>query len=198
MYLLSLSENAHIQAKLHQELSQINSSSPDDLPYLEAVIKEGLRCFPPIPMSAPRHVPAGGRTINGYFIPAGTIVSCQSWSVHRLNEDVYPDGDKFQPDRWLGENINVDMDRLFFAFGGGGRGCIGRQSVFFQFTTVPLRVILTIISLAMAEMRTLLKTVYSKFRTRVADDMYGSMEMSDQIISSRPLGQTCKLIFDPR
>jgi len=52
-------------------------------------------------------------------------------------------------------------------------------------------------SLAIAEMKCLMGEVYSRFRTRVADDMNGSMELSDQIISSRPLGQTCKLVFQP-
>jgi hypothetical protein len=55
-----------------------------------------------------------------------------------------------------------------------------------------------VLSLAMAEMRCLLKGVYSRFRTRVAPDMKGRMTLSDQIISSRPLDQTCKLVFEPR
>jgi hypothetical protein len=54
---------------------------------------------------------------------------------------------------------------------------------------------LTMGSLAIAEMKCLLKEVYSKFTTRIADDMKGSMGLSDQIISSRPLDQTCKLVF---
>jgi hypothetical protein len=127
MHQLSLPENTHIQTRLQMEVSAKDSGSLDDLPYLDAVIKEGLRCFPPIPMSAPRYVPVGGRTIDGYFIPQDTIVSCQAWSVHRLNEAIYPDGDKFFPERWLEKKGNLDMNRLFFAFGGGGRGCIGRQ-----------------------------------------------------------------------
>ena len=51
-------------------------------------------------------------------------------------------------------------------------------------------------SLAITEMKCLLKGVYSRFRTRVSDDMRASMELSDQIISSRPLDQTCRLVFE--
>jgi hypothetical protein len=51
-------------------------------------------------------------------------------------------------------------------------------------------------SLAIAEMKCLLREVYSRFQTRVAADMKGRMDLSDQIISSRPLDQTCKLIFE--
>jgi cytochrome P450 len=127
MYQLSLPESWHVQDMLLKEFEKSNDKTVDDLPYLDAVIKEGLRCFPPIPMSQPRYVPAGGRTIDGYYIPAGTIVSCQAWSVHRLNEDIYLNGDKFLPERWLDPEASLEMNRLFFSFGTGGRGCTGRQ-----------------------------------------------------------------------
>lgn len=50
-------------------------------------------------------------------------------------------------------------------------------------------------SLALVEMKVLLRQVYSRFTTTVAPDMDGSMKLDDQIISARPKGQTCKLIF---
>jgi hypothetical protein len=51
-------------------------------------------------------------------------------------------------------------------------------------------------SLAMAEMKILLREVYSQCSTRVSDRMHGSMELDDQIISSRPKDQTCLLVFE--
>jgi cytochrome P450 len=130
MYQLSLPESHYVQENLYKELSENPSKSQDDLEYLDAVVMEGLRCFPPIPMSQPRYVPPGGRTIDGYFIPGGTIVSCQAYSVHRLNEDVYAHGDVFSPERWLEEGKKLESNRLFFAFGAGGRGCTGKQQVY--------------------------------------------------------------------
>jgi cytochrome P450 len=127
MYQISLPESSHVQEKLFQEFEQFKGSPLDNFKYLDAVVKEGLRCFPPIPMSQPRYVPKGGRTIDEYYIPEGTIVSCQAYSVHRLNEDVYPDGDKFLPERWLDTERSVEISRLFFSFGAGARGCTGRQ-----------------------------------------------------------------------
>jgi cytochrome P450 len=127
MYQLSLPESHHLQEILFQELSKSPEKVLDDLEYLDAVVKEGLRCFTPIPMSQPRYVPAGGRTIDGYFVPGGTIVSCQAYSVHRLNEDVFPNGEVFSPERWLDKDKTQEMNRLFFAFGAGARGCTGRQ-----------------------------------------------------------------------
>ena len=52
-------------------------------------------------------------------------------------------------------------------------------------------------SLALVEMKILLREVYSRFQTTVAPDMKGSMKLYDQIISARPKGQTCKLVFTP-
>jgi cytochrome P450 len=127
MYQLSLPETYHVQEALFQELCENRDNSLDELVYLDAIVKEGLRCFPPIPMSQPRVVPPGGRIIDGYFIPGGTIVSCQACSVHRLNEDVYTNGEVFSPERWLDKDKNSELNRLFFAFGAGGRGCTGRQ-----------------------------------------------------------------------
>lgn len=127
MYQLSLPESFDVQDRLIQEIQLNKEKRLDELPYLDAVIKESLRCFPPIPMSQPRYVPAGGRTIDGYFIPAGTIVSCQAHSVHRLNENVFEKGNEFIPERWLDEVKVPEMNRLFFSFGLGGRGCTGRQ-----------------------------------------------------------------------
>ncbi|CAG8957111.1 hypothetical protein HYFRA_00009312 [Hymenoscyphus fraxineus] len=175
MYHISLPTHLAIQDRLYRDLQ----SETQDSPYLDAVVKESLRMWPPIPMSMPRFVPPEGRVLSGYEIPGGTIVSCQAWSAHRLNEEVFPDGERFVPERWLDEERKVEMERCFLAFGRGARGCTGRH-------------------LAMAEMKILLRDVYSRFRTVVARDMESSMELDDQIISSRPVDQCCKLVFEER
>ena len=50
-------------------------------------------------------------------------------------------------------------------------------------------------SLALLEMKLLLKEVYSTYRTHIAPNMTASMEMDDQTISARPKGQCCLLVF---
>ncbi|KAJ9307993.1 hypothetical protein DTO217A2_2487 [Paecilomyces variotii] len=179
MWELSQPHNSHIQERLHLEVSgAFADTTLEDLPYLDAVVKEALRLAPPIPMSFPRYVPKGGCMIDGYHIPEGTIVSCQPYSVHRLNEKVFPRPDTFFPERWLNPDGASERNRLFFAFSTGARGCTGKN-------------------LALVEMKILLREVYSRFKTEVAPDMHGSMDIDDQIISARPKDQTCKLIFTP-
>lgn len=126
MHQLSLPGSQKIQQHLHEELMAKHDVAFDQLPYLDAVVKEGLRCFPPIPMSFPRYVPEGGKTLDGYFVPGHTIVSCQPYTVHK-DEKVFPEPLEFKPERWLESEGEVERNRLFFAFSQGSRGCIGKQ-----------------------------------------------------------------------
>jgi len=139
MWELSQPRSRHVQRKLQQELLAAKSNGVTDnklaqLPYLEAVIMEGLRCWPAIPMSLPRVVPwdeKGGKEIDGWWVPSGTVVSCQAYSVHRLGIDSkgewFPEeAEEFRPERWLGGEAE-EWKKRFFAFATGGRGCIGKQ-----------------------------------------------------------------------
>lgn len=177
MWELSQPRSREFQQRLQQELAQNSDTPIDQLPFLDAVVSEGLRCFPPIPMSLPRYVPRGGKTIDGHSLPEGVVVSCQAHSVHRMNHHIYPDPEAFNPDRWMVADGDAERKRLLFAFSNGGRGCVGKH-------------------LALAEMKTLLKDVYSEFTTTPHVSMTEeAMAVSDQLISSRPLGQKCLLHF---
>ncbi|KAF5682004.1 cytochrome P450 monooxygenase [Fusarium denticulatum] len=165
-----------IQERLRDEFRANPDVPSDQLEYLEAVVKESLRVFPSIPMSLPRCVPEGGATVDGHWLPGGTIVSCQPYSMHRMDEEVFPRPDSFEPQRWLEEKGSAERNRLFFAFSNGGRACIGRH-------------------LAIVEMKTLLRDIYSRYRTAPADSMTSDMSMDDQIFTSRPKDQKCILKF---
>ncbi|KAG5989218.1 hypothetical protein E4U43_004543 [Claviceps pusilla] len=179
MWELSRSRSAHLQRRLTEELQNNPNLAIDQLPFLDAVLCEGLRCYPAIPMSLPRLVPQGGRVIDGFFLPENTIVSCQAHSVHRINTDVFPEPEKFCPERWMGTEGDADRRRLLFSFSNGGRGCVGRH-------------------LAIAEMKILLRDVYSRYYTTPHASMTAeSMATSDQLMSTRPLGKKCLLEFHP-
>lgn len=127
MWELSQPASLDIQRKLQKEI-QDNPGVPfDKLPFLDCVIQEGLRCYPAIPMSLPRVVPQEGRTIDGFFVPEGTIVSSQAYSVHRYNDAVFLNPDVFDPERWASPTGESERKRHMFAFSHGGRGCVGKQ-----------------------------------------------------------------------
>ncbi|KAI6751203.1 hypothetical protein HG530_014117 [Fusarium avenaceum] len=179
MWELSQPRSIKYQRLLREEFRNKADAPFDELPMLDAVLNEGLRCFPAIPMSLPRYVPRDGRIIDGVSLPEKTVVSCQAMSVHRINNHVFPDPDKFYPERWLETEGDADRRRHQWAFSSGGRGCIGKH-------------------LAMAEMKTLLRDVYSRYETEPDISMkIESMKMDDQLISSRPLGKQCILKFVP-
>ncbi|KAK2057040.1 cytochrome P450 [Colletotrichum caudatum] len=160
IWALSRPENRKYQDRLIAELDLISPGSrnqdgnptaevADKLPFLDAVIKEGLRLYAPLPASEPRSLPMD-TTIDGYHIPAGTVVSMSPYTLHR-NAAVFPEPLKFKPERWLGECGDLtEMKKWFWAFSSGGRMCIG-------------------IHLAMAEMTTLLAALYLKYTTDEQD-----------------------------
>ena len=73
-----LVKNPEIKLKLQDEIrnryqhyAEINSSTAQHLPYLKAIILEGLRIFPPVPFALPRVVPEAGDSVDGHFLPEG-------------------------------------------------------------------------------------------------------------------------------
>lgn len=61
---------AEIRSAFQHE-KEITFSHVKDLPYLHAVIQEGMRMCSPTPAGLPRVVPPGGDTVCGHFIPGG-------------------------------------------------------------------------------------------------------------------------------
>lgn len=140
LWVLSLPKHRHFQERLVAEMNHATDSSLtgrddgsvlpaelcDRLPFLDAVIKETLRLYAPIPASQPR-TSARDVTIDGYFIPAGTIVSCQAFSLHR-NSEIFADPYTFNPERWLASDADAaEMKRCWWPFSSGGRMCLGMQ-----------------------------------------------------------------------
>ncbi len=93
------------------------------LPYLERVVKETLRLYPPAPAGlrqADRELEYGG-----YRLKKGSLVAFSPHLTHRLVP--YRDPLRFNPERWNAESEEVDKPPPFayLPFGGGSRYCIG-------------------------------------------------------------------------
>ncbi|KAH7066183.1 cytochrome P450 [Paraphoma chrysanthemicola] len=138
IWAVSRPSHAHIQRKLIEECRNIDSKAvnngvvdlevADRLPYLNAVIKETLRLYAPLPASEPRSSPTD-MLIDGYNIPRGTICSMAPYSLHR-NPDVFPDPLTWQPERWLKDEDDtalIAMKKWWWSFSSGARMCIGMQ-----------------------------------------------------------------------
>lgn len=141
-----LIKHPEIKKKLVQE---IDSALEDDeeegdgviaydrvkhLPYLRACLDESLRLFPPTPHGLPRQTPTEGANILGDYIPGGVSVAMSAYVAHR-QESMFPQPDKFIPERWLGEEGKA-LQPYFLAFSAGARGCIGRNISYLEQTVV--------------------------------------------------------------
>ncbi|EMT67283.1 cytochrome P450 [Fusarium oxysporum II5] len=157
VWALSLPGNEKYQEKLREEVMAISgdglnqwgnprAEASDRCTYINAVIKETLRLYAPLPSTEPRSIDIDS-VIDGYTIPGNTVVGMSPWIMHR-NESVFKDPLVFNPDRWLGPDA-AELNRWFWGFSSGGRMCIGMH-------------------LAMAEMTTLTATMYRQFRTTIA------------------------------
>lgn len=86
-----------IKARLVNEIAGLPETYQDDdlkaLPYLNQVIQETLRLYAAAPAQLPREVPRGGSEIDGYWMPGGTDVQTQAYSMHR-DSVVYPAPEK--------------------------------------------------------------------------------------------------------
>ncbi|KAF8336835.1 cytochrome P450 [Cantharellus anzutake] len=96
------------------------------LPYLDAVVNEGLRLQSVVAVGLPRVVQEGGLVVRGRFFKPGSILSVPIYSVHR-DETVWgADVDGFRPERWFEGNTEA-MQKAFIPFSWGPRACIAKN-----------------------------------------------------------------------
>jgi cytochrome P450 len=115
--------------KLHDEIStnmKLGSDAVEAqaLPYLSAVVKEGLRTSMANPTRLPHVVPSTGWTFKNTQFPSGSIVGCSAFELH-MNPNIFPDPRSFKPERWL--DATNETSKYWFAFGAGSRACIARN-----------------------------------------------------------------------
>jgi cytochrome P450 len=125
-----------LRAELHAEIpnlldpsSQITSADIDRLPYLNAVLNETMRVFPPVPLTL--REAACDTTIQGSFVPRGTTVVICPWAINTSTHLWGPDAREFNPDRWLGQGKantgGAESNYAITTFLHGPRSCIGKD-----------------------------------------------------------------------
>ncbi|KAK2139698.1 hypothetical protein LSH36_1652g00062 [Paralvinella palmiformis] len=142
--ILYMSLNPDTQARVHAEIDDVlgNDALPSmhhriQLPFTEATILETQRLGDVVPLGVP-HAVTEDVYFRDYFIPKGTMVIPNMYSVH-MNPELWPEPEKFKPQRFLDSDGNIDQKELI-PFSVGKRQCLGeglaKMELFLYFTSM--------------------------------------------------------------
>ncbi|XP_047023409.1 cytochrome P450 4g15-like [Helicoverpa zea] len=129
-----LGVHKEIQQRVYNELYEIfgDSDRPATfadtlkMKYLERVILESLRMYPPVPIIARKLNRDVTIATKNYVLPAGTTVVVGTFKIHR-NPEYYKDPNTFNPDNFLPENTSNRHYYSYIPFSAGPRSCVGRK-----------------------------------------------------------------------
>ncbi|KAK3386325.1 putative Pisatin demethylase [Sordaria brevicollis] len=163
--LLHIITNPVVLRKLRSEIATagltadiISNTQARTLPYLQAVIKEGLRIHPPVSSLSVKEVPKTGDTFKGMYFPPGTKLGISMWALTR-NRDLFgEDADEFRPERWIEAKNAADEEEkkgdsearaklkemefsVDLIFGHGKWGCLGKNIALMELNKVFLELL---------------------------------------------------------
>lgn len=145
--LLHLMTNPRVYLRLQREVDDavrrdlapstggglITAAQARQLPYLQAVIREALRVWPPVANIFSRDVPAGGDTLvvdgESVFLPGGVCIGYSAYAMHQSEKIYGKDAKAFRPERWLESDpamLAVMVRTNDLTFGHGKFQCLGK------------------------------------------------------------------------
>ncbi|KAH7927161.1 cytochrome P450 [Leucogyrophana mollusca] len=150
-----LAKHKAAQDKLREEVTSLVAETPrpdyrslKELPFLEAVIMESLRLYPPLPMTIRK---AGKDTeVDGVFVPKDTLIYVPIRVLNTWHEYWGDDAEEFRPERWKSLPETYNPVYSMFSFLVGPHACIGK-------------------TMAMMEMRAVLAILIAKFEFDLVD-----------------------------
>lgn len=140
--LFLLSQHQDVQAKVYEELiivmkDEMSLLDYSNLKYLECVIKESLRLYPPVPYIS--RVVTEDTKCGKLILPKHAEISIHIFDIHR-DPNHFPNPDEFDPYRFLPENTKTRHPFAYIPFSAGLRNCIGQK-----FAMLELKILLATI-----------------------------------------------------
>ncbi|GMT35118.1 hypothetical protein PFISCL1PPCAC_26415, partial [Pristionchus fissidentatus] len=128
----ALATQPHYQQQMYEEIHDIFGDSDRDcdnedlkaMEFTERFIKETMRMYPPVP-TVEREL-QNDFQMGKYLLPKGSEVFICPYIVHH-NPEIYPNPSKFDPDRFLPENIAKRNPFDYVPFSAGTRNCLGQK-----------------------------------------------------------------------
>ncbi|XP_019717798.1 cytochrome P450, family 3, subfamily A, polypeptide 65 [Hippocampus comes] len=177
----NLATNPHVMKKLQDEVdatfpnkAAVQYSELMEMEYLDMVINESLRVYPIVQRL--ERVAKASIEINGVVIPKDMAVVVPTWPLHR-DPDLWPQPEKFQPERFSKENKDSLDPYVYLPFGAGPRNCIGMR-------------------FAMVSMKLAIVEILQRYNFCMCDETEVPIEMDVQglLMPKRPI----KLKLEPR
>ena len=162
-----ISQHPDVEARLHAELDRVlHGRTPTvadlvQLPYTEMVVREAMRLYPPAAGFA--REPIEDVTIGGYTVPRGSLVTVNTYALHR-DPRFFEEPERFNPERFAAGWEDRMPRYTYLPFGGGPRVCIGN-------------------GFAMMEARLILATVARRWRLTLEP---GQAVVPVQLVTTRP------------
>lgn len=141
--LLLLGTHPDVQELVYEEIREAvvrNNCQPlsitqfGELNYLDRVIKECLRLYPPVAFIS-RELTDDVVLSDNTKIPRGIMMHFHIFDLHR-DEEQFPDPEKFDPDRFLPDNSAKRHPYAYLPFSAGPRNCIGQKFALLEIKTL--------------------------------------------------------------
>ena len=147
-----LAQHPEAEARLHDELDRVlgarmpKSADLAELKWTRMVIEEAMRLYPPVHTTA--RMASGEDRIGGVRVPPGATIAISPYVTHR-NPNLWPEPERFNPERFHPAAAAQRHRFAYLPFGGGPRICIGN-------------------SFALAEAQVIVAAIAQRYRVRLA------------------------------
>ncbi|XP_019548746.2 probable cytochrome P450 4ac1 isoform X2 [Aedes albopictus] len=171
---LTIANHQDAQLQLSEEIKTMiagrtNPNEPlsihdyGELKYMDRVIKECLRLYPPVPFIS--RAILEDTWFGERFIPKDSMANVHIYDLHRDPEQ-FPEPERFDPDRFLPENVEKRNPYAYVPFSAGPRNCIGQR-------------------FAMLELKAILTAVLREFRVLPVTKREDVVFIADMVLRSR-------------
>ncbi|EPS25624.1 hypothetical protein PDE_00558 [Penicillium oxalicum 114-2] len=167
-----LLSNPDILAKLREELNRLDPNGTaslkdyETMPYLTSIMLEGLRVSFGVATRLQRSSPDQPMMYQDWVIPPGVPVGMTSLLLHN-NPDIFPNPEKFDPERWMNPTERHRLEKYLLAFSKGSRQCIG-------------------ITLAKAEILLVIATIFRQFDMELYETTYEDVRVVRDMFNGHP------------
>ncbi|XP_068144820.1 probable cytochrome P450 6g2 [Drosophila tropicalis] len=140
--LYELAKNLEIQERLREEIKkaliqskgQVTQQMIESLEYLQMILYEVLRMYPPLPFLDRECTSDEAYSLAPYHsfrVPRGMPIYIPAYALH-MDPQYYPQPRKFLPERFSPTNRKLNTPYTYMPFGLGPHGCIGERFGFLQ------------------------------------------------------------------